>query len=139
MHESRERIDESRILPIEYAHNFLADTQCVYRELPKALLNGQSLDVAVIINEAGLVAFVVKLFVKGEEVIDLDHLVLHHTNGSRNLFEKSALVKHLCRPDGRPDSMPEAVHAPEEVRVVRATSIAVEGVLLNPAALEDKH
>lgn len=93
----------------------------VYRvgaELLEGAVDVDALGLAVVLDQAGLVALGVVLLVEGEEVVDPDHPVLHLGDGGGDFEEELFFVEVGGRPEGGADAVAEAVHATQEAGVV---------------------
>lgn len=103
----------------------------------EGLVQTDPFKMAIILDKACLVSWIIELLVEGYQVIHEHHQVFHLSDCSRSLGEQSLFVELLRREDECPNAMTQAIQAAEEEREVMGSREAVKAVLLNPAALED--
>ena len=92
---------------------------------------------AIVLDKACLVSWVIELLVEGHQAIYEYHQVFHLSDCSRSLSKQGLFVKLLRREDGCPDAMTQPIQAAGKERVALGSWEAMKVLLLNPAALED--
>lgn len=137
LNESLERSLHVRIFALENGDELLTRANGISRELVKSLVQPQFPDMAVIVQQACLVPWIVEFFVEGHHVVDENDPLVHLREHGRNLREQGLFVELRLGEDGCADGVAQAVQAAEEEREVLRPGEAVEVVLLDPAALED--
>ncbi len=95
-----------------------ATVDSVTDKLVKGLVHIDSLDVAIIDDQACLVACVIEFVVEGHQIVHEWHEVFHMSDCSRNLSEQGLFVELFRRKESGPDTVTQAIQAAEEGREV---------------------
>ena len=110
-------------------------------KLVKGLVHIDSLDVAIVDDQACLVVCVIEFLVEGHQVVHVWHEVFHMSDCSRNLIEQGLFVELFRGKESGPDTVTQAIQAAEEGREVVGAEKTLEFLILkfvlNPAALEN--
>ena len=100
-----EGIGELGVLVLKHGDDLLGIHNAVVRQLVEGLVEGDAVAAGVIVDQGGLVAWLVELFVERHEVVDVDHPVLHLGDHGRDFGEELLFVELRAGEDGGADAV----------------------------------
>ena len=137
LNESLKCIYHLRVFPFKNGEQLFATKNSITGKPVKGLVQTDPFNMAIILDKAYLVSWVIELLVEGYQVVHEYHQVFHLSDCSRSPSKQGLFVELLRREDRCPDAVTQAIQAAEEEREVVGSREAVKVELLNPAALED--
>ena len=96
---------------LENGHDLLRVRDAVARELVEGLVEGGAVAAGVVVDQGGLIAWLVELLVEGHEVVDKGHPMLYVGDDGRDFREELLFVELRTGEHGGADEVTQPVEA----------------------------